>query len=64
MNVKSIAAVLLAFAFAASAASAAAPAHDGATPGEWTMDFDAAKSLAADTGRPILLNFTGSDWCG
>ena len=36
----------------------------GAEPGEWTMDFDAAKALAASTGRPLLLNFTGSDWCG
>lgn len=36
----------------------------GAVPGEWTMDFDAAKALAEKTGRPLLLNFTGSDWCG
>ena len=28
------------------------------------MDIDAAKALAAETGRPLLLNFTGSDWCG
>ncbi len=44
--------------------SLAAPATEGAAPGEWTMDFDAAKALAAETGRPLLLNFTGSDWCG
>lgn len=36
----------------------------GATAGEWTMDLDAAKALAAETGLPLLLNFTGSDWCG
>jgi thiol-disulfide isomerase/thioredoxin len=42
----------------------AAPATKGAAPGEWTMDLEAAKALAAETDRPLLLNFTGSDWCG
>lgn len=37
---------------------------EGAKVGHWTMDFDAAKELAAEKGLPILLNFTGSDWCG
>lgn len=37
---------------------------DGATPGKWTMDFDAAKALAAEKQLPILLDFSGSDWCG
>ena len=27
------------------------------------MDLDAARKLAADKQLPILLNFTGSDWC-
>lgn len=40
------------------------PVVDGATVGEWTMDFDAAKILAKDKNLPLLLNFTGSDWCG
>ena len=39
-------------------------AIEGAVPGEWTMDFDAALALAAETGLPLFLNFTGSDWCG
>lgn len=39
-------------------------ALEGARPGEWTMDLDAAKALAAETGLPLFLNFTGSDWCG
>ncbi len=43
---------------------AAKAATEGAKPGEWTMDLDAAKALATETGRPLLLNFTGSDWCG
>ena len=32
--------------------------------GVWTQDLDAAKKLAKETGHPLLLNFTGSDWCG
>ena len=49
---------------AASSAPTYKAAISGAVPGEWTMDFDAAKAVAAETGRPLLLNFTGSDWCG
>ncbi|MDF7824400.1 thioredoxin family protein [Pontiellaceae bacterium B12227] len=37
---------------------------DGAKVGRWTMDMEAAKKLAAEKQLPILLNFTGSDWCG
>ena len=36
---------------------------EGAKVGHWTMDLDAAKKLGADKQLPILLNFTGSDWC-
>ncbi len=36
----------------------------GVTPGKWTMDFDAARKLAKEKQLPILLNFSGSDWCG
>lgn len=45
---------------------AAAPSFDvdGATVGKWTMDLDAAKKLAAEKSLPILLDFSGSDWCG
>jgi len=32
--------------------------------GKWTMDFNAAKEYAKKNKKPILLNFTGSDWCG
>ncbi|MGD9611604.1 MAG: thioredoxin family protein [Kiritimatiellia bacterium] len=53
---------------AESPAESPAPAYKaaiaGAVPGEWTMDLDAAKALAAETGLPLFLNFTGSDWCG
>lgn len=30
----------------------------------WGTDFEAAKEQAAERGVPILVDFTGSDWCG
>jgi thioredoxin-related protein len=30
----------------------------------WGTDIAAAKALAKKQGQPILLDFTGSDWCG
>jgi protein disulfide-isomerase len=30
----------------------------------WMDDFEAAKARAKETGRAILVNFSGSDWCG
>lgn len=30
----------------------------------WLDDFAAAKKQAAEKGVPILVNFSGSDWCG
>ena len=30
----------------------------------WEDDFEAAKVTAAKEKKPILLDFTGSDWCG
>jgi len=41
----------------------AKPVETGAVPGEWTMDFDAARKVAAEKKLPLFLNFTGSDWC-
>ena len=32
--------------------------------GDWHTDFDAAKTLAAKEGKDLLVDFTGSDWCG
>lgn len=31
---------------------------------EWMTDFDAAKAKAEKEGKAILVDFTGSDWCG
>ena len=30
---------------------------------DWEDDFEKAKKEAAETGRPILIDFSGSDWC-
>ncbi len=30
----------------------------------WHQDYEAAKKLAKAEGKPIFINFTGSDWCG
>lgn len=37
---------------------------DGATPGIWSQDYAACIKLAQEKNLPILINFTGSDWCG
>lgn len=29
----------------------------------WHTDYDAAKALAAKSGKPLLVDFTGTDWC-
>jgi protein disulfide-isomerase len=30
----------------------------------WMTDFEAAKARATELKRPILVDFSGSDWCG
>ncbi len=30
---------------------------------KWITDYDQALKLAQDLNRPVLMNFTGSDWC-
>ena len=42
------------------AAAAEAPVHESL----WLTDWEAAKARSRETGRPILINLTGSDWCG
>ena len=41
------------------AAAAEAEAESG-----WLPDFAKAKKIAAEKKLPILIDFTGSDWCG
>lgn len=31
---------------------------------DWMTDFEAAKAKAKAENKPILVDFTGSDWCG
>jgi thioredoxin-related protein len=44
--------LLVAFAFGLRAES-----------GDWLTDFSAAKKKAKDENKPVLMLFTGSDWC-
>lgn len=37
---------------------------EGHSPGKWTHDYKAALIYAKANKKSILLNFTGSDWCG
>ncbi len=30
----------------------------------WLVNLDEAYEISKETGKPILANFTGSDWCG
>jgi len=30
---------------------------------QWITDFEIAKQVSKDTKKPILMYFTGSDWC-
>ncbi len=34
------------------------------TAASWLDNYAQAQAKAEDSGRPILINFTGSDWCG
>ena len=31
---------------------------------KWHVDFEIAAQISLQTGKPILADFTGSDWCG
>lgn len=35
-----------------------------ATAADWMTDYSKAIALSKKTGKPILADFTGSDWCG
>lgn len=39
-------------------------ADSNVAPGTWLTDYDEALALAKKLERPVLINFTGSDWCG
>jgi thioredoxin-related protein len=65
MRTKTLLSAALCAAVSLSAANAAEPVPaEGAEVGAFTQDVDAAKALAKEKGLPLLLDFTGSDWCG
>jgi len=45
-------------------AASAALSASAAVPEGWTDDFDAAAGRAATNGKRLLVDFSGSDWCG
>ncbi|MEM9545092.1 MAG: thioredoxin family protein [Bacteroidota bacterium] len=47
------------FSFAQSSASTYEAENEG-----WLVDVEVAYQESQKTGKPILANFTGSDWCG
>lgn len=52
---------------AEAAASTAAPVKNAENSAEklvWMTDFKAAQALAAKEKKPLLVSFSGSDWCG
>ena len=55
---------LCAFFAISSLCSAAATLNEGSIPGEWTHDFEAARTRAQSENKYLFVNFTGSDWCG
>ena len=38
-------------------------AMDKYEPGTWLTDYNLALRLSKESGKPVLINFTGSDWC-
>lgn len=37
---------------------------NGGAEADWMTDFEAAAAAARQSGKPLLMDFTGSDWCG
>ena len=46
-----------------TAVPAVAAEYTAENPG-WLVNLDEAYALSKKTGKPIMANFTGSDWCG
>ncbi|WP_162555754.1 thioredoxin family protein [Reichenbachiella versicolor] len=57
-----IVAAVLTFSFSSAVAQTtgfAQAEHDG-----WLVEIEKAYEISESTGKPIMANFTGSDWCG
>ncbi|MDX1476390.1 MAG: thioredoxin family protein [Saprospiraceae bacterium] len=55
--------VLIVCVFFAGSAMAQTADYKAGNPG-WMVDLDEAYAASKKQGKPIMANFTGSDWCG
>lgn len=55
--------MLIAFSISGIAQEVATEDYKAENPG-WLVNIDEAYEISKKTGKPILANFTGSDWCG
>ncbi len=62
-HLKIITLVLLITFCIGSSAYALSALKKGVEPGKWTQDLSAAEIYAKDHHLPIMVMFTGSDWC-
>lgn len=53
----------LIFGFVTTMAAAQDSDYKATNPG-WMVDLDKAYAASVKEGKPIMANFTGSDWCG
>ncbi len=54
---------IMAFSFNMNAQTSASSEYEAENEG-WLVKIDEAYEQSQKTGKPILANFTGSDWCG
>lgn len=59
-----IALVLIPMMVVAGCSKKAEPKASKGSHGVWMTDFEAAKQKAAAEGKDLLMDFSGSDWCG
>lgn len=55
---------LMSFALIAQTTAPAATSEYKSKKDGWIVNIDEAYELSQETGKPIMANFTGSDWCG
>lgn len=64
MNKKSLIILLVIFTTLFSFAQTQSPKFVKAQDENWLVDIEKAYEISKKTNKPILANFTGSDWCG
>jgi len=64
MKIKKTLSILMMFLFMTGAAFAEQEfMTSGVEAGKWTQDLNAAKQFASEKNLPLMVMFTGSDWC-